>query len=153
MNNTLLLRAVRDLHIDPLHFSNGDIRAVGVGDYRRTDSTARDHFTYPEWVESYQTFPVVKVEKLEQYPVIRKQFAFLNPVDIHLFKSLKTGFSFKWHQDFLNVFLYVLKGQKRVELKNKVIVLNPGQGCYIPYKHYHRVLSKKGTVALSVGYR
>jgi mannose-6-phosphate isomerase-like protein (cupin superfamily) len=76
----------------------------------------------------------------------------LHPKNIHLFVTQETGVSFKWHRDDVNVYLYVLKGTKIVQLRNKTVTLKTKQGIVIPRKHIHRVFSKAGTVALSVGY-
>jgi mannose-6-phosphate isomerase-like protein (cupin superfamily) len=135
------------------NFLSGNLRVVGLPAFLRADSVVKDHFTYAEWIAAHHSYPVVKVEGLEQVSAIRKRFTHLKPVDIHLFVAQQTGYSFKWHWDHLNVFLYVVRGYKRVQLKNKVIELHPGQGVFIPRRHLHRVMSKKNTWALSVGFK
>lgn len=134
-------------------FAAGELRVIGLPGHERTDSTVKDHFTYPIWLLDHNKYPVIKVEGLEKDLSILKRFKKFNPIDIHLFVSQATGRSFKWHWDELNVFLYVIKGYKRVQLKNKTYELNSNQGVFIPKKQLHRVLSKKDTWALSIGFK
>jgi mannose-6-phosphate isomerase-like protein (cupin superfamily) len=49
------------------------------------------------------------------------------------------------------VYLYVLKGSKRVSIQNKTFIVKAGQGVLIPKGHKHRVFNYKNTWALSIG--
>jgi len=108
--------------------------------------------SYAEWINSSNQYPVIKVEGIESIKQIVRAFNNFPVKNIHLFVSQKDGTSFKWHRDSLNVFLYVLKGQKIVHLHNRKILLNPGNGIIITKGHLHKVFSKHNTWALSIGY-
>ena len=110
-----------------------------------------DKLTYGKWLQLVQTYPSVKVEGLENNKKLVKYFGNTNIKDIHLFYNPKTSYSFNWHYDCEDVFLYVVKGFKIVKIKNKIHRLYAGQGVKIPKGHLHKVLSKKGTWALSIG--
>jgi len=112
---------------------------------------ANDKLSYGEWVQKLSTFASVKVEGLEDNHKLVNFFADINIKDIHLFYNPKSSYSFNWHYDCENVYLYVVKGFKIVRVKNKIHRLSAGQGIKIPKGHLHKVLSKKGTWALSVG--
>jgi mannose-6-phosphate isomerase-like protein (cupin superfamily) len=47
----------------------------------------------------------------------------------------------------------VIKGKKRVYIKNKIHTLRAGQGVIIPKGNMHRVFNSKNTWALSVGFK
>ena len=107
--------------------------------------------SYSDWINSYKDFNGIKVEGLETTN-LPKHFKSIKVKNIHLFLNQKSGFSFKWHSDDLNVFLYVVKGYKRVYIKNKMFKLQAGEGVYIPKHTLHKVFSDKNTWALSIGY-
>lgn len=133
-------------------YVSGELKVIGLPDFKNTDCVVNEKFSYPEWVEHFDKYTVSKVEGIESIPFIKNYFQF--PVsDIHLFVSNKTSYSFKWHYDDVNVFLFVLKGQKRLQVRSKTYVLNPGQGALIPKRYLHRAFSRKGTWALSVGFK
>jgi ribosomal protein L16 Arg81 hydroxylase len=112
---------------------------------------ANDKLTYGEWLSNLQAFSSVKVEGLEDNKKLVKYFSDIKIKDIHLFYNPKTSYSFNWHYDCEDVYLFVVKGFKIVKVKNKTHRLTAGQGVRIPKGHLHKVLSKKGTWALSVG--
>jgi mannose-6-phosphate isomerase-like protein (cupin superfamily) len=112
---------------------------------------AKEKFTYSEWGKNINSFTVVKVEGLEDNKNICKHFKKFKIKDVHLFNSIKTDYSFGWHHDTVNVYLYVLKGKKRVSIKNKTYTVKAGQGILIPKGHKHRVFNYKNTWALSIG--
>jgi mannose-6-phosphate isomerase-like protein (cupin superfamily) len=123
---------------------------VGIRD--SLDIFIQDKMTFGEWVNSYKDYSTVKVEGIESIPSVLRRFKRLNPKNIHMFITQKTGKSFNWHKDSVNVYLYVVRGQKIVHLKNKRHIVSSGQGVFIPKNHLHKVFSKAGTLALSVGY-
>ncbi len=147
-----LYKIVKDEIISFDRFSEGQLLALD----RKISSgflslNAREKFTYTQWVELVNTFTVIKVEGLEDNKHILKFFKKFKIKDIHLFASIKTDYSFGWHHDTVNVYLYVLKGKKRVSIKNKTFIVRAGQGIFIPKGHRHRVFNYKNTWALSVG--
>lgn len=149
MNPNDLYRAVRDQLLDYTKFEQGLIKIIGYPGYPHGDVVANKKMDYMEWLANYTSYPVIKVEGLEIEVPYFTPFAIK---DIHLFVHQKYGQSFKWHKDEVNVYLYVLRGFKRVHVRNKVYNLHPGQGCIIPSGHLHKAVSTQGTWALSIGY-
>lgn len=147
-----LHRIVRNEIVSYDRFVNGDIKVIGLPDHPYSDCVVKTQFSFSEWIGTQDRWPVVKVERIESLVPIRKILKRFKPIDVHLFVSQKTGYSFKWHRDYVNVMLLVLKGSKKVFIKNKVYNLNSGDFVYIPKRSLHKVLSKKDTWALSIGY-
>lgn len=144
-----LYRLVKDQVLSYDRYQSGELKVIGLPGFPRTDCIVNHKLSYAEWVNSYHNYPTAKVEGIES---MTNSFKKLSPNDIHLFVSNKTSYSFKWHTDDVNVYLYVLRGSKRLQVKNKTIILTAGQGAFIPKGHLHRVFSKKNTWALSVGF-
>ena len=113
---------------------------------------ANQKFTYVEWLKNIKSFTVIKVEGLEDNKTLCKIFKQFKIKDIHLFNSIKTDYSFGWHHDTVNVYLYVLEGKKRVSIRNKTYIVNAGQGIVIPKGYKHRVYNYKNNWALSIGF-
>ena len=130
-------------------YCTGELKVIGLPGLMHTDTVVRSKFSFVDWINNYTKYPVIKVEGME---TIIDEFKQFSPRDIHLFVSNKTSFSFKWHKDDVNVFLYVIKGYKKLQVKSKTYILTAGQGALIPKGHLHRAFSKKDTWALSVGY-
>jgi mannose-6-phosphate isomerase-like protein (cupin superfamily) len=148
--NTLSL--LKEQLINYQRYEAGQIKMIGHPEYRHSDCRANDFHSYTEWLNCYPDYPVVKVEGIETLDQIKKQFNKFPIQNIHLFVSQQYGFSFKWHSDNVNVFLYVVKGQKLLQVRNKTYIINPRQGIIIPKGHLHRARSRAETWALSVGY-
>jgi mannose-6-phosphate isomerase-like protein (cupin superfamily) len=147
-----LLKLVKDEIISFDRFSAGQLLALDRNGATGFMSwNANQKFTYTEWVQKINSFTVIKVEGLEDSKVLQKTFSQFNVKDIHLFNSIKTDYSFGWHHDTTNVYLYVLKGKKRVSIRNKIVVVTAGEGIFIPKGHKHRVFNNKDTWALSIG--
>ena len=150
--NRKLYKIVKDEIISFDRFSSGQLLALDRSILSGFLSwNAKEKFTYSEWVKSLNTFTVVKVEGLEDNKNLCKYFRKIKIKDIHLFHSIKTDYSFGWHQDSVNVYLYVIKGKKRVSIKNKNFIVKAGEGILIPKGHRHRVFNYKNTWALSIG--
>jgi hypothetical protein len=147
-----IYKSVKDELTSYERFANNDIKVIGYPGYLNSDCTVRNKFSFSEWVCSHNQWPVIKVEGIETISAVSNNFKRFNPTSIHLFVSQKTGYSFKWHKDNVNVFLYVIRGKKIVQVKNKTYSVGPGSGVYIPKNDLHRVFSFKDTWALSVGY-
>jgi mannose-6-phosphate isomerase-like protein (cupin superfamily) len=133
-------------------YTQNQIAVLGYQTYKKSDTLVKDVMSYAEWISTYGTFPTVKVEGLESNPGLLKKFKQVKVKNIHLFVNQKTGFSFKWHRDNVNVILYVVSGKKIVYLRNSCTTLVAGQSILIPKRHLHKVFSTGGTVALSVGF-
>ena len=112
-----------------------------IQDYK--DSTVKDNITYGNWIVQHQEYPVVKVDGIEHHLSIPSS-------TIHLFVHNSTDYSFDWHKDDVDVFLYVVKGKKTVHLESKVVELLEGDSLEIPKGYMHKVYSDKGTWALSI---
>ena len=150
--NRLLIQLTKNLLVDYDRYENKDIKVIGYPGHPHSDCLVNDKFDYLSWIQQHNTFSTIKVEGLENIEKIKSNFSRFNLKNIHLFVSQKYGHSFNWHKDNVNVYLHVIKGQKIVLLKNKRIILNPGQGVYIPRHHIHKVHSRANTWALSIGY-
>lgn len=150
--NRELLLLTKDLLVDYNRFENNDIRVIGYPGYLHADCLVNTKFDYLTWIRDYKNYSAVKVEGLETIDAIKSKFKKFTVKNIHLFVAQKFGYSFNWHRDNLNVFLYVIKGRKTVFLRDRKIILNPGQGVIIPKHHTHKVYSRADTWALSVGY-
>lgn len=111
----------------------------------------KQKYSYSNWIRNHKQFCAIIAEKLDDEPKYSKMFGLQNVVNLHLFYSPKTNYSFNWHTDTENVFLYVLKGKKIVQIKNKKHILTQGMGVHIPKGHIHRVFNSKETWALSFG--
>lgn len=133
-------------------YVTGELKVIGLPSFEHTDCVVKDKLSYAEWLDSYSKYCSTKVEGIEKTATIKKAFR-LPVTDIHLFVAQRTSYSFRWHYDEVNVFLFVLRGQKRLQVRNKTYILNPGQGAVIPKRHLHRAFSRKGTWALSVGFK
>jgi mannose-6-phosphate isomerase-like protein (cupin superfamily) len=144
-----LLALLKKQPLDYNNYARGLTKVIGYLGHLHTDCTVNDILTYPQWVYTISKYPVIKVEGLEQYPKLTKQFKGAH--SIHLFVSQHRGLSFKWHKDDVDVLLYVVKGRKVVQLRNRRLILNAGQSVFIPKGHLHRVISKSDTWALSIG--
>jgi mannose-6-phosphate isomerase-like protein (cupin superfamily) len=125
---------------------------IGYPGYPHTDCIVNSKFDYVTWVKEHKKYSTIKIEGIEDIDQIRSMFNRFTIKNIHLFVSQRPGYSFNWHKDSVNVYLYVIKGRKTVLLKNSRVVLNPGQAMVIPRNHIHKVISKANTWALSIGY-
>jgi len=138
--------------IDYQRYEAGQIKMIGHPEYRHSDCQVDTFHSYAEWLKHYTDYPVIKVEGIESLAQIKKQFSKFPVQNIHLFVSQQFGFSFKWHKDDVNVFLYVIKGQKLLQVRDKTYIINPRQGIIIPKGYLHRARSRADTWALSIGY-
>lgn len=141
-SNRRLFRLVKDELESYSRYDSGELRVIGYPGFANTDCVVKDKLSYSQWLETYHQYPTIKVEGLTV-----EKFS-----DVHLFVNTKSAYSFKWHADTVNVYLYVIKGQKRLQVKNRTYLLSAGQGAFIPKGQLHRAFSKKGTWALSIGY-
>ena len=71
--------------------------------------------------------------------------------DIHLFVNQKPGVSFKPHCDDKDVYLYVVKGKKKVNMNNEVKPIYDDEGIIIEKGVQHFVESEADTWGLSIG--
>lgn len=142
-SNKNLLKTLRQQILDYDRYESKETKVIGYSGYPNTDVVVADKMTYSQWIEQHHRFPVIKLEGLEKVLDI-------NSDSIHLFYHQRSSYSFKWHKDNVNVFLYVVKGIKKVAVRNRKITLYAGQGVFIPRGHLHRVFSRKDTWALSI---
>ena len=138
--------------LDADRYMSAQVSMFGYSIYTHSDTIVSNVMSYSQWINSYKSYNGIKVEGLETNTKITKHFKHIKVKNIHLFLNQKTGYSFKWHSDDVNVFLYVVSGHKRVHIKNEVYRLTSGQGVIIPKHTLHKVFSQKNTWALSVGF-
>lgn len=118
------------------------------------DWAVRTKLTYSDWCRKINSYDGYKVEGLERNrkilhrvrSVVKRKIK-----DIHLFVNTNGGYSFGWHSDTVEVYLFVLSGEKTVKLRNKQMKIRAGQYAYIPRGALHTVTSKPNTIAISVG--
>ncbi len=149
LSNSLLFKAVKHELESYQRYESKELKVIGLPGHSRTDSVVADHMSYPEWLAQRQRFVTAKVEGLES--TLLDYFKLANIKDIHLFVNHRTAYSFKWHTDTVDVVLYVLKGHKKLQVKNKTYNLTAGSWAFIPKGHLHRAFSRKNTWALSLG--
>jgi len=149
-----LLKDIHDLTFEYETFISGNLIVIDKHSSKGAlDSKAVDFISYRTCITKLNDFPVVKIEGFEKNKNLKVA---IKPIlsrvqDVHVFKSNKTGYSFKWHNDNVNVKLLVLTGKKIVCVRNSKYILNPGQFVDIPKGYLHRVFSIAGTIALSIG--
>lgn len=121
------------------HYENGNTKYIK--DHK--DSIVKDTMSYAQWVTMHHMMPVVKIDGLESHLPIKSD-------TIHLFLNNEADYSFDWHKDDVDVFLYVVKGKKKVHLEQDIIELSEGEGVHIPKGSMHKVYSDADTWALSI---
>ena len=149
-----LLKQIHEQTFQYETFASGNLIVIDKHSSKGAlDSKAVDFISYRQCITKLDNFPVVKIEGFEKNKILQTAIKpLLNSVkDVHVFKTNKTGFSFKWHKDDVNVKLLVLTGKKIVNIRNSKYTLLPGQFVDIPKGHIHRVFSTAGTIALSIG--
>ena len=122
------------------------------------DREVKEHMTYGEWLREFNRFKVIKVEGLEDVAWLRevldevvKNITGKERQDIHLFVNQKPGVSFKPHCDDKDVYLYVVKGNKKVNMNNEVKPIYDDEGIIIEKGVQHFVESEADTWGLSIG--
>ena len=127
------------------------LKIIGYFGYEHMDTIIAEKMSFVKWLETYKTWKVIKIEGFESHASSIRQYVPCKFDTAHAFYHQRTGTSFKWHTDTVNVLLLVLQGSKIVHLKNRRIVLTAGQSILIPKGSLHKVFSRKGTIALSIG--
>ena len=122
------------------------------------DREVKEHMTYGEWLREYNRFKIIKVEGLEDVAWLKevldevvKNITGKERQDIHLFVNQKPGVSFKPHCDDKDVYLYVVKGKKKVNMNNEVKPIYDDEGIVIKQGAEHFVESEADTWGLSIG--
>lgn len=134
------------------NYLDSSLKVIGLPGYQHSDCIVRDKYSYIDWVNCYKEVPIIKVESIKKkFPLIKYNHGKI--LNIHLFVSQVKSYSFDWHSDSVNVNLHVLKGKKKVYVKNKILILESGNSIFIPKGYKHKVLSDKDTWALSIGYK
>ena len=127
---------------------------IQVIDEKGNDHFAKDLVSFGKWIEVWKSYPNIKVEGLDDKTYHTKLIdeGFRRVNSNHLFVNNKGGFSFKEHKDDTNVYLHVLKGEKKVHMLGNVYTVKANNGIHIPEGVYHKVDSEPDTWALSIGY-
>jgi ribosomal protein L16 Arg81 hydroxylase len=146
-----LYKTLKEEIISFERFDNNEIVVIDRTGHTMWSWYANQKLSYTQYVSSIKNYSAIKVEGLEKNQNIKKFFGKLKIKDIHLFYSPKTDYSFGWHHDTTNVMLYVIKGRKRVQIKNKIYILKSGDCVSIPKGHKHRVFNQRDTWAISIG--
>lgn len=146
-----LLKEVKDEIISYDRYANGQTIIVDRTGHTMWSWRAKDKSSYKDFVDQIKQYAAVKIEGLEANKNLLKHFKNYKIRDIHLFYSPRTDYSFGWHNDSVNVILYVIRGKKRVSIKNKRYILRTGDRILIPKGYMHKVFNYKNTWALSIG--
>ena len=139
-----LLPLLRQEIISYDRYQSGQLKIIGYPGFSNSDIIVREVMGYVEWLGTYQQYPIIKIEGLENVIPVSDS--------VHLFYNQKSRRSFKWHTDPVNVHLHVLKGTKFLQVKNKDYKLVAGQSAIIPKNHLHRAYRTADTWALSIGF-
>jgi mannose-6-phosphate isomerase-like protein (cupin superfamily) len=131
----ILTEAITDYNA----YESGDVKFIK--DYK--DYAVKDAVSYGQWVANYRSFPVIKINGLENLLSIDSE-------TVHLFVNNESNYSFDWHKDDVDVFLYVVKGKKKVHIEQDTVELSEGEGVHIPKGSMHKVYSDADTWALSI---
>jgi mannose-6-phosphate isomerase-like protein (cupin superfamily) len=135
-----------------------EARQIFYIDDEGRDREVKEHMSYGEWLRESERFKTIKVEGLEEtkwitecvdevvYNITGKKRS-----NIHLFVNQKPGVSFKSHKDDLDVYLYVVKGKKKVNFDTESKIAYADEGVYIPEGKTHNVDSEADTWGLSIG--
>ena len=122
------------------------------------DREVKEHMSYGEWLREYERYKTIKVEGLEDTPWLREVLdeVVLNITgkkrqDIHLFVNQRAGVSFKAHRDDKDVYLYVVKGKKVVDLDGIKQIIYDDEGVIIKECVKHFVENEADTWGLSIG--
>lgn len=146
-----LFAKVKDEILSFDHYVTGQTVIIDRTGHAMLSWRANEKLTYKEFINSIQKYAAIKIEGLEKDKRLIRYFKNYKIKDIHLFYSPRTDYSFGWHNDSVNVVLFVLKGRKRIQIKNRTYLLTPGNCVFIPKGHKHRVFNCKDTWALSIG--
>jgi len=104
-----------------------------------------------------ETTPTIKVEQMERYnqsifhfgQMLAKDVEHDGPVTCHAFRSYAGSPSFTEHTDPDDVYLYVLEGQKDIEMYGKVITITAGDKLFIPANTVHKAINTNECLMLS----
>lgn len=152
MTSGLDNKILEDVLFDFEAYQEGHIKIIGYQEYTNSDTTVKDVMSYKDWIETHKDYPVLKIEGLEKIDAIKEYFSTIGIKNIHLFVSQQDGHSFDWHTDDVDVYLFVVKGEKTVYFEDKEVLLKANKGVIIDKGKSHKVYSKKDTWALSIGY-
>jgi mannose-6-phosphate isomerase-like protein (cupin superfamily) len=143
---------LKDSYLDFNRYSTGQLKIIGYDQYQNSDTVVKNIMSYREWLETCNSYPTIKVEGLEELDELKSKFSSINIKNVHLFITQFSGYSFDWHCDDVEVFLYVIKGKKQVMFSDAEVILEKGSGITIPLGVSHKVYSEANTWALSIGY-
>ncbi len=117
-------------------------RQIFYIDEEGRDREVKEHMTYGEWLREYERF---KTDEVVHNITGKKRS------NIHLFVNQKPGVSFKSHKDDLDVYLYVVKGKKKVNVEGEDKIAYADEGVFIKEGQYHYVDNEADTWGLSIG--
>lgn len=132
-------------------YQSAQIKVIGYNHQRGVDWPVIDKLSFGQWIDTHHKYSNIKIEGLECDSCILRFCSTRGIKNIHAFYNQKSGYSFKWHSDDLDVLLIVVKGYKRLEIKNSTYNLRAGDSVIIPKGYKHRAWSSADTWALSVG--
>ena len=135
-----------------------EARQIFYIDDEGRDREVKEHMSYGEWLRESERFKTIKVEGLEETKWITEcvdevvhNITGKKRSNIHLFVNQKPGVSFKSHKDDLDVYLYVVKGKKKVNVEGEDKIAYADEGVFIKEGQSHYVDNEADTWGLSIG--
>ena len=114
-------------------------------------------YTYHEYLHNLKSFNAIQINNVDKtYQInsfLKKNFKFKKFLNCSIFFNSTTNYSLMKHKDNYDVYLYVLKGKKKVQIQNKKRTLIQKQGIKIQKNFSHKVFNQKNTLALSIAYK
>jgi len=146
---------IESLKDEILSFSRYENNQIIYIDKKGKDYKVKEEITYGVWLKTYKEIPNIKVEGLEDkffhLKVLEQYQLNFKIKNVHLFYNQYGGFSFPEHIDDIDVFLYVIKGSKKIYIDNEPFLIKEDQAVLIPKGVKHKVDSSANTWALSIG--
>jgi hypothetical protein len=114
-------------------------------------------YTYHEYLHKLRSFNAIQINNVDKNyhinSLLKKNLKFKKFLNCSIFFNSTASYSLMKHKDNYNVYLYVLKGKKKVQIQNKKRTLIQKQGIKIQKNFSHKVFNQKNTFALSISYK
>lgn len=145
-----------DLHIDEVLFSPYSYQQEFIKILVSPDVAINSANVVETKRHADKTIKIESMEKLSEklYRLCRDvadELSHDGPVTCHLFLAPAGSESFPRHTDPDNVLIYVVDGEKTIELDEGQIVLTSGQALFMLHDTPHRAINNKDSIMLSFG--
>jgi mannose-6-phosphate isomerase-like protein (cupin superfamily) len=140
-----------DLYQSVYPYEQGMIRIVHPDPMKHTASSIMDVIAFEDRVikiEQYDKFNAVLFAVCRDLGI---DFSHQGPVTCHVFVSPAGAESFPEHTDPDDVYLFMLRGEKRIRVEDHEHRLRAGNGLFIPHGTPHEAFTDQDSVMLSFG--